>query len=181
MSRQNKPYVEWDESITIPSRKERRPLNASNRSTRTQANPKQPNLRISKVSKHPIASIVHDRPYIRKRRVRYVRWMRFYVLLRRIGIRFVLGILVLLTFFWGKFVYVYDLPPYIQQQYPQVIGYIAWKNWWFGPPVMDLRDYGNPITEQNMVSFDIGLNQYSDIVHHPFIIWENSTVHTHAH
>jgi hypothetical protein len=73
--------------------------------------------------------------------------------------------------FWWKFIYVYDLPDYIQPQYPHMKGYIALKPWTFGPPILDVRSYGNPHKQIEIENFLIRLDLYKDVIENPFIIW----------
>jgi hypothetical protein len=137
------PYVEWDESIVLPSRRERH---------RRQSDPSNGKARL------------------RQKRQRFLRRVRAYRVARRVIGRSLLLCLFLLLVFWWKFVYVYDFPEYMHAQYPDVKGYIAWKPWTFGPPLLDLRAYGNPRTHVEMTQYMIRMDAYREVIERPFII-----------
>lgn len=164
----HKPYVEWDESVVLPSRKAR--YQKAEKQYKVFDSKKKmaihPELQEEKISAKRLTG-----KQLRKHRIRYVRTMRFLRSLIRICLRIFLCIVILFVMFWWKFVYVYDFPPYIQKQFPQTTAFIAWKPWAFGPPALNLINYGNPANQIEMDRYLIRIDVYKDVVIHPIIIW----------
>ncbi|UOF91721.1 hypothetical protein LSG31_05590 [Fodinisporobacter ferrooxydans] len=166
-----KPYVEWDESIVLPSRKERKHGTHANTLSDVNELPFVETVKTDETVENGHSHKPLTKEQLRKKRVRYVRAKRLIRGIQRVCLRIFVFVVFLLLIFWWKCVYIYDLPVYIQQEFPGIHAYLAWKPWTFGPPILNLKSYGNPTDEKEMARYLIRMDPYKDVVLHPIILW----------
>ncbi|MCI0183305.1 MAG: hypothetical protein OWR52_10995 [Acidibacillus sp.] len=108
----------------------------------------------------------------RGRRLRKLRWLRFVRGMRRAVYMTVFLMIVVTVSFWAKCAVVYDVPAYMQVgQLTHAQAYVVYKPWWFGPPLFNLAKYPvlNPMNPEQSLAMQ--LQQYSEIVDNPTILY----------
>ncbi len=108
----------------------------------------------------------------RRKRLRKLHWLRFVRVVKRTIYTLVFLCIAMTVAFWAKFAIVYHVPHYLQVgQLSNVQTYVAYKSWWFGPPMFNLAKYPlidptNP--EQSLM---MHLQQYKNIVTNPTVVY----------
>lgn len=115
----------------------------------------------------PDALPASSRSRVRRRARRLARRRRLRILraIRRAGGTAIIAVALFIVVFWAKFAIVYHVPAFAQQGNLQgVSAYVAYKSWWFGPPIFNLKDYVVPSSLDPWSSLLGQLERYRGII-----------------